>query len=149
WDETRRLFDVRFDNAALDPDLVIATGAEAQKLYASLDVHRDFAIAADSVGGAIALLDLTIEYLKTRRQYGRPLALFQGLKHRCADLKALTAAAEALLLDSLSKIDKGDDLSALSTTGKMVKQLACAVYAKVGEEAIQLHGGIAMTEEHV
>ncbi len=149
WDETRRLFDVKLANVALDEQLVLAKGEPAQKLATALSTHRDFALAADSVGGAIALLDMTVEYLKTRRQYGRPLALFQGLKHRCADLKALTAAAEALLLDSLSKIGKDDDLSTLDITGKAVKQLTCSVYAKVAEEAIQLHGGIAMTSEHI
>jgi len=67
--------------------------------------------------------------------------MFQALKHRCADLKAQTSAADALLLNSL---ERGDE-----TAAKMAKQLACAVYARVGEEAVQLHGASPLTAEHV
>jgi alkylation response protein AidB-like acyl-CoA dehydrogenase len=143
WDETRRLFDVTFKDAALDEGLILARGADARALSARLNTHRDFALAAESVGAADALLDMTVEYLKTRKQYGRPLALFQALKHRCADLKMQTLAAEALLLDSLAR-DDGDS----AVRAKMAKQLAAATFFTVAEEAVQLHGGIAMTAEH-
>lgn len=143
WDETRRLFDARFDGAKLDPALVLAQGEAARALSTRLAAHRDFALAADSVGGAAALFELTVEYLKTRRQFGRPLALFQALKHRCADLKSQVSAAEALLTDRL----RADEAPALAA--QKAKQLAAAVYAWVAEEAIQLHGGIAMTAEHL
>lgn len=143
WDETRRLFDVRFDGVKIDDALVLARGDAAHALSQRLAAHRDFALAADSVGGAAALLELTVDYLKTRRQFGRPLALFQALKHRCADLKSQVSAAEALLLDQLAR----GDASPLAAA--KAKQLAASVYAWMGEEAIQLHGGIAMTAEHV
>lgn len=139
WDVSRRLFDVKV--SGLSDAVVLAKGRAARDLHARLNAHRDFALAADSAGGAAALLEITVDYLNTRKQFGRPLAMFQALKHRCADLKAQTSAAEALLLNSL---ERGDETSA-----KMAKQLACAVYARVGEEAVQLHGGIAMTAEHV
>jgi len=145
WDETRRLFDVRLDDVALDPALVLAQGDAARALAARLAVVRDFALAADAAGGAAALLELTVDYLQTRRQYGRPLALFQALKHRCADLKAQTEAAEALLLDNLGRLGKGDD----GRLARAARLLACGAYASVAEEALQLHGGIGMTAEHV
>lgn len=149
WDRTRPLFDVRFSNVVLDDALILASGPAAQKLAGRLSTQRDFALASDSVGGAEALLEMTVEYLRTRRQYGRPLALFQALKHRCADLKALIAGAEALLLDSLDRLDAADEDGAeAEIMGKGVKQLACAGYSKVAEEALQLHGGIGMTSEH-
>jgi len=141
WDVSRRLFDVRFKHLSVEEHLVLARGPAARNLKERLAAHRDFALGADAVGGAAALLEITVDYLKTRKQFGRPLAMFQALKHRCADLKAQTSAAEALLLDGL---ERGDAVSA-----KMAKQLACAVYARVAEEAVQLHGGIAMTAEHV
>lgn len=147
WDQTRRLFDVRFDDVALSECVVLASGAEAQAMAEKLRMHRDFALASEAVGGANALLDMVVEYLQTRRQYGRPLALFQALKHRCADLKALITGAEALLLDSLAKLRDGGDPQA-PLLAKMSKQLACAAYSKMAEEAVQLHGGIAMTEEY-
>ena len=87
---------------------------------------------------------MTVEYLQTRRQFGRPLALFQALKHRCADLKASVTAAEALLSDSLDRASSGQD----AAVAMGAKQFACSVYTRVAEEAIQLHGGIGMTAEH-
>lgn len=148
WDETRRLFDVRIDNAAAETALVLARGDAAVRLNRRLAVQRDFALAADAVGGADALLQMTIDYLQTRRQFGRPLALFQALKHRCADLKAQVLAAEALLADSLSRAGDALDTAAAATLGRGAKSLACTNFARVAEEALQLHGGIGMTAEH-
>jgi alkylation response protein AidB-like acyl-CoA dehydrogenase len=148
WDTTRRLFDVKLNNLALDNQLVIASGTDAAKLIARLRTLRDFALAADSLGGGNAILELTVEHLRTRRQFGRPLALFQALKHRCADLKNILAAAEALLNDSLLRL--ADDIASpeAQLAAKKAKYLACATYAKVTEEALQLSGGIGMAEEY-
>lgn len=148
WDTTRRLFDLRFDQVALDPAWVLAKGEDARVMSRRLATHRDFALAADAVGGATAALEMTVEYLKTRRQFGRPLALFQALKHRCADLKARIAAAEALLDDSLARVGGDVDSAAAEALGKAAKSFAVAAYAAVTEEMLQLHGGIGMTAEH-
>lgn len=148
WDETRRLFDVRFADVEIADEWILARGSAANALVRTLSTHRDFALAADSVGGACALLDLTVEYLKTRRQFARPLAMFQALKHRCADLKALTEAAEALLGENLERAKHCSEAEA-EMLGKQAKALACSVYFRVAEEALQLHGGIGMTSEHV
>lgn len=148
WDCTRRLFDVRVTDVAIAPEHVLAEGEQARALSRRLATQRDFALAADAVGGADALLERTVEYLGTRRQFGRPLALFQSLKHRCADLKAMVSAAEALLADALGRA--GDRLSTpeAETLGREAKSYSSAVYARVAEEAVQLHGGIGMTSEH-
>ncbi len=152
WDVTRRLFDLEVSDAALDPQLIIAQGESASLLRQRLAILRDFALAADAVGGAMALLEMTVEYLQTRQQFGRPLALFQALKHRCADLKAHTEAAQALLQDGLDAVTdrEGDVIATPEAEMKAlaVKQLACSAYAAVAEESLQLHGGIGMTSEH-
>jgi alkylation response protein AidB-like acyl-CoA dehydrogenase len=153
WDATRRLFDLHFEAVQLDVHRTLARGAAAQELTATLAAQRDYLLAADAVGGAAALLELTVEYLQTRSQFGRPLALFQALKHRCADLKAQTEGAEALLLDSLGRyggsLDNTEVVKAAGRAGRAAKLQACAAYATVAEEALQLHGGIGMTSEHV
>ena len=148
WDTTRRLFDVTLQNLALDQQLVLAKGDEAASLIARIETLRDFGLAADSLGASAKLLDITIDHLQTRKQFGRPLALFQALKHRCADMKTLNAGAEALLADSLNRV--GADLSSADAQlkAKTVKYLACSAYADVAEDALQLHGGIGMASEH-
>jgi alkylation response protein AidB-like acyl-CoA dehydrogenase len=144
WDETRSLFDLRLEGARAEA--VLARGPAAATLARILAVHLDLALAADGLGGADALLAMTVDYLQTRRQFGRPLAMFQALKHRCADLKAKLAAAEALFW-RLAEGRGGSGLDALTEAGALKSHVG-AVYGDVGEEAIQLHGGIAMTAEH-
>jgi alkylation response protein AidB-like acyl-CoA dehydrogenase len=152
WDTTRRLFDVHCESVVLDEQHLVASGTAAYALIATLDLQRDFLLAADALGGAAALLRMTVEHLQARTQFGRPLALFQALKHRCADLQAQTEAAEALLIDSLARfgdhIEAADAIPPAELAGKAVKQLACAAFSVVAEEALQLHGGIGMTSEH-
>ena len=139
WDDTRRLFDVTVGGD--DVALIIAKGEAAAKLAARLQSQLLFALAGDSLGGADAILELTIEYLKTRRQFDRPLAMFQALKHRVADLKTILAAADALFWAST-------DAEATLTDMGALKAHSCRVYADVTEEAIQLHGGIGLTSEY-
>lgn len=149
WDGSRRLFDVHLDGVDLAAAPVLARGPDARAIMAALAMERDLALAADSIGGAALLLEMTVEYLKTRRQYGRPLALFQALNHRCADLKCKIAMAEALLADSLKARAFAPPGVCPETMAKAAKYLACHVYAEVAEEAVQLHGGIGVTAEHL
>jgi alkylation response protein AidB-like acyl-CoA dehydrogenase len=138
WDETRRLFDVALDEAG---GLTLAQGAAAATLSDQLQSQLLLALAADSLGGSAALLTLTIDYLKTRRQFDRPLALFQALKHRVADLKIALELADALLWARATGAASLVELGAL-------KAWATTTYVAVAEEAIQLHGGIGLTSEY-
>ncbi|WP_336968682.1 acyl-CoA dehydrogenase family protein [Sphingobium aromaticiconvertens] len=140
WDKTRRLFDVSVDGST--PQIILAEGNASTALAQRLSMQRSFALAADSLGGANATLRLTIDYLETRHQFDRPLALFQALKHRVADLKTAIVAAEALLWERAS--DRAMD----AITMGALKAHACNVYRMVTEEAVQLHGGIGLTMEH-
>jgi alkylation response protein AidB-like acyl-CoA dehydrogenase len=142
WDESRRLFDVTLNNHSVDPDLILARGEAETKIATRVHGELLLALAADCLGGASATLDRTIEYLKTRKQFDRPLAMFQALKHRCADLKVQVVAAEALLWKRAT-----NDAASVTDLGAL-KALASDVYRMVVEEAIQLHGGIGLTEEH-
>ena len=148
WDVTRRLFDMQLTGVAPAGQEILARGPAARALVARLQAVRDFSLAADAVGGAAALLDMTVEHLQTRQQFGRPLALFQALKHRCADLRTQLSAAESLLQDGLvqSADEPGD--AAAGLRAQKAKFLACTVFSTVAEEALQLHGGIGMAAEH-
>lgn len=146
WDKSRRLFDVTVYDAKVDAGLTLATGEAARALMAALKANLLFALAADSLGGAEAALAMTVEYLTTRRQFDRPLAMFQALKHRCADMKTIHAGAEALLWTHAT----GGKTAPLSQPAKAgaLKAHAGRVYHHITEEAVQLHGGIGLTEEH-
>lgn len=148
WDATRRLFDVRLEKVALNSVVRLAEGADADTLIQRLLIQRDVAQAAEAAGGASALLERTVEHLQTRVQFKRPLAMFQALKHRCADMKASIAAAEALLADVQRQLTDRQDLSVQVMRAAGAKMMVTSMFAQVGEESLQLHGGIGMADEH-
>lgn len=151
-DRTRRLFDLRLQNVVVRPGALIAQGEVAAALLDRILTWRDFALAAESIGGATSLLEQTIDYLQTRRQFGRPLAMFQALKHRCADLRALVGAAEAQLHAGLALVSGSNyDFRPgpeSRRAGQAAMLMAIEAYSAVAEESLQLHGGIGMTAEH-
>jgi alkylation response protein AidB-like acyl-CoA dehydrogenase len=136
WDETRRLFDVTAAH-----ETVLARGAAASALAEQLQSLLLMMVAADSLGGADAALTMTIEYLKMRRQFNRPLAMFQALKHRIADLKIALSGAEALFWNRMAGTPTLTEMGAL-------KAHCTQTYRLIAEDSIQLHGGIGLTQEH-
>lgn len=139
WDQTRRLFAVTPADGA--ERIVLANGEDAAALDVRVDGLLSLALAGDSLGGAAAVLDVVVEYLKTRRQFDRPLAMFQALKHRAANCKAAIETAESLYRQ---RAEDGSDAMALGA----LKAHCCTVYKEVAEEAIQFLGGIGLTIEH-
>jgi alkylation response protein AidB-like acyl-CoA dehydrogenase len=138
WDVTRRLFDVEFDAVEIDSSRVITTSRdEIEKLLGTLD----FLVGADSIGTAEGMFEMTLEHLKVREQFSRPLAMFQALKHRCADIKTQLVAAESLLADKLAAKN-------LLAAGACVKQFSAASASWIAEDCLQLHGGVGMAAEH-
>lgn len=103
----------------------------------------DFAailLAAEQIGAAERCLDLTVEYAKSRVQFGRPIGSFQALKHRMADLYVTVAAAKAVVNEAC---DQPTPVNAATA-----RLAATEALNMVAAEAIQLHGGIAITWEH-
>ncbi|WP_410639181.1 acyl-CoA dehydrogenase family protein [Amycolatopsis sp. lyj-346] len=98
------------------------------------------AVAAEQVGAAARALELTVEYTKQRRQFGRPIGSFQALKHRMADVHVHVEAARSALYAAL--VD--GDPEAVATA----KVVCGEAFAHAAAEMIQLHGGIAITWEH-
>jgi alkylation response protein AidB-like acyl-CoA dehydrogenase len=97
------------------------------------------ALAAESVGAAQALLELTVEHLKVREQFGRPLGSFQALRHKVADLTVLVEAAR-----SSTWFAATEDL----TAAPLAKAVAADAFVTVAGECLQLLGGIGFTWEH-
>ncbi|HLK01468.1 MAG TPA: acyl-CoA dehydrogenase family protein [Streptosporangiaceae bacterium] len=129
-DQTRSQGVVRFDRATAARTGVSAARAE--------DLLRVL-LAVESAAAAAYCLEATVTYLKTRVQFGRPLAGFQALRHRCADLAVEVASAAAT---AQAAIERPYELAALA-------KLYCAdVFWHVAAEMVQLHGGIGITWEH-
>jgi alkylation response protein AidB-like acyl-CoA dehydrogenase len=120
---------------------VVGPGTLLDRIY---DIGR-LHLAAEMLGAAQEAFDRTIEYLKTRVQFGRPIGEFQALQHRAAILFGELEVARSVVLKATMAFDAGDAKSA---------ELVSLAKARVGEiakhataEAIQLHGGIGMTDD--
>ncbi len=134
------LADVQVDDA----DMVGAPGEGFALLEAALDAGRA-CLAAEMLGVADRSFALTTDYLKTRQQFGRPIGSFQALQHRAANLFCELELAKSVTLKALRALDAGDARAPV---------FASLAKAKVGEvaklatnEAVQMHGGIGMTDD--
>jgi alkylation response protein AidB-like acyl-CoA dehydrogenase len=97
-------------------------------------------LAAEQIGAATKCLDLTVEYTKHRVQFGRPIGSFQALKHRMADLYVAVQSARAVVDASIAEPS--------ATSAALARVAATEAFSKVAAEAVQMHGGIAITWEH-
>ncbi|MGV0874629.1 acyl-CoA dehydrogenase IpdE2 [Mycolicibacterium sp. XJ879] len=97
-------------------------------------------LAAEQIGAASRCLDLTVQYTKERVQFGRPIGSFQALKHRMADLYVTVQSARAVVDEAIS--------APSATSAALARVTASEGFSKVAAEAVQMHGGIAITWEH-
>ena len=141
-DRTRALSQVTVTGQVRDERLL----RPSKSVMADLFAHACLALACDAVGGAGASLDGTVEYLKTRVQFDRPIGSFQALKHRAATWKILLEAAIALVGQGVQMLAVGDPERAVWASN--AKFYACDAFAEIAGDAIQLHGGIGFTWEH-
>ena len=146
WDHTRSLYEIPFLNVRLPQGAVLCMGEGARALKSKLTAHFCLALACDSVGGAQAILGRTLEYMKMRQQFGRPIGSFQALKHRCADHKTTLEAAAALTRAACRLY--AEQVPGWERMAHAAKHRATHSYTTLSVDAIQLHGGIGFTTEH-
>jgi alkylation response protein AidB-like acyl-CoA dehydrogenase len=144
--DSRGAANVSFDNVEVGADAVLG---EADKGYALLEKVLDRAragLAAEMLGSALQAFDVTLDYLKTRVQFGQVIGSFQALQHRAAkmftDLELARSCVEAAL-------------TAIDNDSPDTPELVSLAKAKVGDtlhlvsnEMVQMHGGIGMTDAH-
>ncbi|PVM86711.1 acyl-CoA dehydrogenase family protein [Caulobacter endophyticus] len=143
--DSRGAAQVAFDGVEVDVEAVLG---EVGKGWAILEPVLDRAyagLAAEMLGTASAAFEITLDYLKTRTQFGQVIGTFQALQHRAAkwftDLETTRSCVEA----ALEALDGGADARALSS---LAKAKASEVLHLASNEMVQMHGGIGMTDEH-
>ena len=139
-DPTRALADVTFDPAEAETIGESAPGA----LQQALDIAT-VALAAEMVGGAAELLEVTVAYVKDRKQFGRPVGSFQAVQHRAADMLISLEKARSTAYYAAIVADEQPERLALASS--MAKVAANKAYRFASQQAIQLHGGIGFTWE--
>jgi alkylation response protein AidB-like acyl-CoA dehydrogenase len=135
---------VAFDVEVPGDAVVGLPGKAGDVLDAVLD-RAAVALSAEMLGGALEAFERTIVYLKTRKQFGVPIGSFQAIKHRAAHLFCEIELTKSIVMEALRAIDENrSDLSLLAATAKA---RASDTFLLVANDAIQLHGGIGVTDE--
>ncbi|MFI5957467.1 acyl-CoA dehydrogenase family protein [Cryptosporangium sp. NPDC051539] len=142
-DETRPQADVVFDAA---PARVLVAGSRSAVVLARLRTLRDVAVAAEHAGIVGHLLDLTVGYVRTREQFGRPIGSFQAIKHRLADV--LVDRERCLSAARFAAAAYDADPDGAGVPAAVAAAVCGDALMRTAHETVQLHGGVGFTWEH-
>ena len=144
--DAQRGADIEFVNVSVGADAVLGVLGKSQS---AIDYALDVACAAlcaEAVGAMAEIQKLTIEYLKTRKQFGRALGTNQALQHRAVDMMMHVEMSRSMALEAAAAVDN-PDASARAKAISAAKTLVSQGCRFVGQNAVQLHGGIGVTHE--
>ncbi len=142
-DETRRSYSVVLDGVRVEPDQLI-TGAAAAAALQATEQAAWLLHAADACGGIHATIDLVVEYLNTRTQFGRKIGSYQALKHPTVDMLMGLERARSHVYHAASLLSAQDDAEVAL---RMAKAESDDAYNFAADRAIQFHGGFGFTYE--
>jgi alkylation response protein AidB-like acyl-CoA dehydrogenase len=143
-DLTRPVADVEFDGAA---GRLVAEGDAAADAMRRAQTVGAAMLAAEQLGVASRALELTVDYLETRHQFGRAVGSYQALKHRLADLWVSVTQARAVVRYAAAQAC-GDDRGEAAISAALAQAFCSPLAVHAAEEMLQLHGGIGFTWEH-
>ncbi|NNL85032.1 MAG: acyl-CoA dehydrogenase, partial [Myxococcales bacterium] len=142
-DATRKQAALRFEQ--VPAALLGEPGAGAKALAKTLDLAA-IALANESVGGAAKVLETSVDYAKTRVQFGQPIGAFQAIKHKCADVLLDVELAKSSAYYAAAAADGEDET--LPELACLAKALCSDAYLHAAAENIQIHGGVGFTWEY-
>ena len=145
FDASRRFADVELNAVSAER---IDAPEQAADGYARAVALVRLLIAAEQLGSAQTCLDLTVAYTATRKQFGRTIAGFQAVKHRCAEMMARIEAVRSAVAGAAANAAANTALPQLVAECAATKALASDVLFWCSQEAIQLHGGVGFTWEY-
>jgi acyl-CoA dehydrogenase len=143
--DSRNSSNVGFENVRIGADALLG---EADEAYGELQRVLDIAnigLSAELLGLSLEAFERTMEYLKERKQFGVAIGSFQGLQHRAAEMYAQLELARSVVMKALQAVDA--DADGLSALASACKAKLCEVSQLITAEAIQMHGGVGMTDE--
>jgi alkylation response protein AidB-like acyl-CoA dehydrogenase len=145
-DATRKLYEVAFEGVKVKTaDALGADGDARGALRGALEVAT-VALCAEMVGGMQWVLDTTVEYAKTRQQFGRPIGAYQAVQHQCADMLLMTESARSATYYAAWVLNEGDPQASVAVS--VAKAYCSDAFREVCNRGVQVHGGIGFTWEH-
>ena len=144
--DTRNYANINFSNVEVaEAALLGEEGKGFKALSATLDAGNVY-LSAELLGIAQQSFDMTLQYLKERKQFGVLIGSFQALQHRAADWWSQVELCKSVVLKSLQAMDEGDKRAPVLAS--VAKAKLCEVAELSTNEAIQMHAGIGMTDEY-
>ena len=144
--DTRNYANISFNNVEVAEAALLGEEGKGYKaLNATLDAGNIY-LAAELLGIAQETFDVTLQYLKERKQFGVLIGSFQALQHRAAHWWSEVELCKSVVLKALQAMDEGDKKS--PALASIAKAKLCEVAELATNEAIQMHGGIGMTDEY-
>ncbi|WP_119155818.1 acyl-CoA dehydrogenase family protein [Caldimonas tepidiphila] len=147
-DRTRRSADVQAARVRLPDAACLARGPALQQALARTRDLGAIGLAAEQVGVAQQCLDLSVAYTAQRVQFGRPVAAFQAVKHRCAQMLVALEGARSAVHGAAAVADTAPDDATLAFQAALALCEATDAAQFCAQEAIQLHGGVGFTSEY-
>ena len=141
-----RAADLRLDGVQVGAEALIGPAGGALPLIERAIDYANAALCAEAVGIMAALNEVTLEYLKTRKQFGTPIGKFQALQHRMADMVIATEQARSMATLAAVRADS-DDAAERGRCIAAAKAYVLQSARLVGQQAVQLHGGMGVTDE--
>ena len=136
--------EIALDGVTVPGDAVLGEVGEGHAILQAVTARATLALSAEALGLMEAVRALTVDYLRTRKQFGQPIGKFQVLQHRMADVLIEIEQARSAVINLAGHIDSGDRELHLHATKNLIGEVARLVV----EESIQMHGGIGVTEEY-
>jgi alkylation response protein AidB-like acyl-CoA dehydrogenase len=143
--DSRNAARVRFEGVLVPAGAVLGeVGKGADVLDRVLD-RGSIALSAEMLGSLQEAFERTIEYLKVRKQFGVPIGSFQALKHRAAQMFCEVELARSIVMDALAALD--EERAEAPMLASVAKARTTDAFLLIANEAIQMHGGIGVTDE--
>ena len=141
-----RASELTLTNVRVGGDALLGTRDAALPLIETVVDHGTSAVCAEAVGIMAALYEATLDYLKTREQFGQPIGRFQVLQHRMVDVFAMCEQARSMALMAALKVGEPDATARRKAVSAAKNHIGRAGRF-VGQQAVQLHGAMGMTDE--
>jgi alkylation response protein AidB-like acyl-CoA dehydrogenase len=144
--DSRGAANLTFENVSVGADAVLGTVDHGFSVLDSVLDRARAGLAAEMLGAAVQSFEVTLDYLKTRVQFGQVIGTFQALQHRAAKMFTELELTRSCVEAALVGIDCGaNDIPALAS---LAKARASELWHLVSNEMVQMHGGIGMTDAH-
>ncbi|RFB06277.1 acyl-CoA dehydrogenase family protein [Parvularcula marina] len=139
--------EITFENVHIGAENMLATPEGGGRIAEHMEQAAIASLSAEASGIMAAVLDLTVEQLRTRQQFGQPLASFQSLQHRLAEM-AIELEQTRSMANYAAHLTQSDDVDERRAGFAAIKGVVSASARFVGQQAVQLHGGLGVSEEH-